>query len=1050
MMAGKNQLPLGYMAHSPSKSVSASSSPPDRARHRSLAEWVERAIALPQVTVSSRLRGNSLYLLIEAAETGSEDIERAIQHLYQALTQTSMPGLAATQIAPIHRLVLYRRLAGQTKPTWVKTLELVAGDAVETRQAEAVRSTPNAAALDLKALAQAGKTQAISRYLSQSLSPFNIAVRTRIVNSPGEPLKRLLVACEATYRPDPARWAEPIARKLRELGLKDFSDAVVLAQVRGEAQPEWVLRVDLTPPTALLREWVRWGDVQAITQLLNLILQPEALRVSGLLKEATLHLTCYGGEPSAPDKSIAIAAIAPLLTSLAPQGIHGVTVYGVSGDGSATLAANATPETPAWVHWLALPGANQPERSIPPLDLAQKGDLAALTFLLTRLLNPDLDACLATGGIRVQVRQKEDLLHIMTDAPVCPSQSQVTNALARCIKPMKIEGVAGIRVYGRRAGQQRPLWRDGRDFDLRQRRVPEAVPEFAASAAYVSELLEPAGALVYQGGAEVAHSPCEATTNAKSSTSWCSLSAMFASFVPGLQRSLLRTQLFTVAAASNVVPPAYPSKARQQTPITLLWVAAGILLVVQADWLAGRWLQTESATSSVTTSVSEPVASPNSQPLPNFTPGKQPVADPLAFDATGFTQQATPDYVREVSRSPGQLPASPLQPKARVTTDHPSFNSRQLDERFAIYRQYVQQHGTPDVLIVGSSRALRGIDPAALQKVLAQPGQPPLKIFNFGINGATAQVVDLLVRQMLPPDSLPRLIIWADGARAFNSGRHDITFNGIVASQGFQAFLVGNSPFPGDTTPRNNHPESAQATAASSMPLPGEDAYQRVNQQLNARLGQLSMVYPQRDRFKAQLRAEIATHLPATRPSANDSATTLSDLSNSTSPAAAAGTTMPVLADGIGNSDYQGFLPLAIRFNPGTYYQKYSRVAGDYDSDYQNFRLEGVQAEALTNLALFAQNRQIALIFVNLPLTQDYLDPTRRRYEEQFQTQMQRWAQQLRFVYRDLSQSFLTQTDYFSDPSHLNRYGGYAVSQRLAQDALIPWGQLRQPSKSLP
>ncbi len=1033
------------MAHSPSKSVSSLSSAPDTAQYRSLAAWVQQAIALPQATVSSCLRGNSLYLLIETAETSSEVIERAVQHLYQALTQTSIPELAAAQTAPIHRLVLYSRLAGQTKPTWVKTLDLSAGGAgLEIRQAETVRNAPNPAALDLKVLAQAGQTQAISRYLSQSLSPFNIAVRTRIVALPREPLKRLLVACEATYRPDPERWAEPIARKLRELGLKDFGDAVVLAQVQGEAQPEWWLRVDLTPPTTLLREWARWGDVQAITQLLNLILQTGAPRVSGLLKEATLHLTCYGDAPSAPDKFTAIAAIAPLLTSLAPQGIHGVTIYGVPGSSSDPLAAKATPEIPTWVHWLALPGANQPERSVPPLDLAQKGDLAALTFLLTRLLNPDLDACLATGGIRVQVRQKEDLLHIMIDAPVCPSQSQVTQALARCIKPMKIEGVAGIRVYGRRAGQQRPLWRDGRDFDSRQRRVPEAVPEFAASAAYVSELLEPAGALVYQGDAEIDPSTEDATTNAK----WCALSAMFAGFVPGLQRSLLRTQLFTLATASNVAPATDLSQARQ-APITFLWVAAGILLVVQADWLAGRWLQTERAIAPVTTAVAEPVASPNPQPLPDFTPGKKSAADATAFDNAGFTQQPLPDNLRGASSSPGQLLASPLQPKARVTTDHPSFNSRQLDERFAIYRQYVQQHGTPDVLIVGSSRALRGIDPAALQTALAQPGQPPLKIFNFGINGATAQVVDLLVRQMLPPDSLPRLIIWADGARAFNSGRQDVTFNGIVASQGFQAFLMGNSPFPGDSISRNNHPEVA-ATAASPKPLPGGEAYQRVNQQLNALLGQLSVVYPQRDRFKTQLRAEIATRLPATRPLAHDSATALSDLSNSTSPAAAADTTMPVLADGIGNSDYQGFLPLAIRFNPGTYYQKYSRVAGDYDSDYQNFRLEGVQAEALTNLALFAQNRQVALIFVNLPLTQDYLDSTRRRYEEQFQAQMQQWAQQFRFVYRDLSQSFLTQTDYFSDPSHLNRYGGYAVSQRLAQDALIPWGQLRQPRKPFP
>ncbi len=105
------------------------------------------------------------------------------------------------------------------------------------------------------------------------------------------------------------------------------------------------------------------------------------------------------------------------------------------------------------------------------------------------------------------------------------------------------------------------------------------------------------------------------------------------------------------------------------------------------------------------------------------------------------------------------------------------------------------------------------------------------------------------------------------------------------------------------------------------------------------------------------------------------------------------------------------------------------------------FSLEGSQAQALTNLAQFSQTHQIPLVFVNLPLTEDYLDPTRKRHEEAFQQHMSRFAHELGFTYRDLNQSLTNQPDYFSDPSHLNRYGAYEVSRRLAIDVMIPWNQ---------
>ncbi len=103
----------------------------------------------------------------------------------------------------------------------------------------------------------------------------------------------------------------------------------MFGQVSGEARPEWLLRVDLTPTSDILRHWARWGDVQAIVRLLDRLLAPVNIHVSAILKDATLHLTCHSSQSAIPDKLSAIATVAPTLESLSPQGIRATTVYGV-------------------------------------------------------------------------------------------------------------------------------------------------------------------------------------------------------------------------------------------------------------------------------------------------------------------------------------------------------------------------------------------------------------------------------------------------------------------------------------------------------------------------------------------------------------------------------------------------------------------------------------------------------------------------------------------------------------------------------------------------
>ena len=54
---------------------------------------------------------------------------------------------------------------------------------------------------------------------------------------------------------------------------------------------------------------------------------------------------------------------------------------------------------------------------------------------------------------------------------------------------------------------------------------------------------------------------------------------------------------------------------------------------------------------------------------------------------------------------------------------------------------------------------------------------------------------------------------------------------------------------------------------------------------------------------------------------------------------------------------------------------------------------------------------------------------------------MLRTSAELGFTYRNLAEEWKTEHDFFSDPSHLNRYGAFAVANHIAKDPLIPWAK---------
>lgn len=920
------------------------------------------------------------------------------------------------------------------------------------------RASGSALLVPNRSLAKQGRPDAIARYLSETLSALGVAVEVTVktIQCPPEVAaegqqrnRRLVIICESTYSPEPSLICEPIAQQLRDLQLEDFRDAIIFSQVSGEDRPDWRLRVDLTPPEEMLKEWARWGDVQAIARLVNQDLAQQKIQATAELKESTLHILCsvlaeasnpktQDAQPihQAPDKLSVMGAIAPLLESLAPQGIHAATIYGQI----------ANQDAPAWIDWLNLPASMHEALAEPAIALAQKGDQPALSFLLSRMLNPDLDWRLATGGIGIQLLHKEDLLHVMSDAPVCPRQSQVGPPVAKFLRQLRLPEIAGVRVYGRRSGQKRPLWSYGADFvTSRKRLVPQAAPEFAASDAYVSELFgQPAGLVL-----RPEFSPDELQATLTQTTQ---------RLVQTVHNWLVRSQLFVPS------DHALGQNGYQGTKLALVWATLGLLLTLQSDWLLGQILTWQANRAIVDTSPTVKVADSRANPSqPRAQVPAPPISSPLSgnardndegvFNASGFTAEPAPVATNnpDLPATARPLTAEPLKASAASSailaaarSPYPTFNSRQLDEKLALYQQRVAESGPPDILIIGSSRALRGVDPVALQKALAAQGYPGLTVFNFGVNGATAQVVDVIIRQILTPEQMPKLILWADGARAFNSGRVDITYNAIAVSEGYRQLAAGTLPSFSNNAAQ---PEDNQGAIASVPAIPIAppsasltDSYQAVNRWLNEAMGSVSATYAQRDQLKALFKDQLSALIPEQKPSLEQLLGTQSQF------AAKPGEADPANGESADDSllyaiDFDGFLPLSLRFNPATYYQKYAKVSGDYDSDYEAFKLEGKQSEALEALLQFTQAQQIPVVFVNLPLTQDYLDFVRLEHEEEFRLYMLRLATQKGFVFRDLGQLWPTENDYFSDPSHLNRYGAYEVSNRLAQDPIIPWPQ---------
>ncbi len=1086
-----------------------------------LTQWAAQALEVTGENIHLRFRGNTLHILWESEHCPSMAI--AVAKLTDALKKQGIDSLLPPDHPPIDEIFLYGRTQGTKRPDWSVRIESTPPNS-PTPTAEDSPSSENGPSsaeikptptppptpptenlpfsiadarmmLKVQSRASLGNPEAeallakgMARYLTETLSLYSISIKVlirplkradRTWSDRPYPPRRLWIFCQSPDSADATSLALPIADRLRELQLTGCSDAAILGRTTPDGKPELLLRLDLTPTRERLKSWAKWGDIPAITRLLNLAVASKGLEVGAVQKDATLHLFCGNSTPdsdpsttdsplAAADKSLCIEAITPILKSLSPQGLHAVTLYGCRYGRQLDTPTNAPP---LWVDWLDLPAARDPLLALSPRELATQGNLDALQFLLDRLVNPKLDAKLNGSGLSVFLRQDPDLLHIMVEGSTCPDQDTLAPLILEFLQELHLNGVEELRLYGRRAGDKHPSWRyQTAIFTPSSLQPPEPSPTLATPEEPTPEPPEepiPEPELAEETPEPViafTHGELDATEELPEA-----VESMFASDPPEELQSCLTKQMIPRAPRERPSPGwvtrlflltgvFIPAKTFRRGPasstkVAFIWGFLGLLVMLHTDWLLGRaalFPVSSSPALETATVPGQPQADPN--PQEGFSFGelaRNPEAnddDPI-FNGSSFTEFQEEQAIA-------------VNPETLATFDYPTFNSQQLDEQLRLYLQYLATSGPPDVLIIGSSRALRGVAPMTIEESLSSR-YPGLKVFNFGINGATAQVADFVVRELIPQEQLPKLILWADGARALNSGRSDRTFEAISRSPGYRHLLLGNRPQIPNMAKDDDASQSLSSLSETLVQrartgLNIKESYETLDLWINEKLASVSANYEHRDRLQGFLRgqlllpiADIADNFipEPSRPSAEAIAETTTDttfdsveesilaLSEESAALSHSDTPQPATLS-------NGFLPLSVRFNPMTYYEKHARVSGDYDADYESFQLAGIQTAAVTNLLAFTREHQIPLVFINMPLTQEYLDPVRLEYEREFQKYMLSLSLEKEGLsFRDLSQLWPTEIDRFSDPSHLNRYGAHEVSNRLSQDPMIPWPQ---------
>jgi hypothetical protein len=581
------------------------------------------------------------------------------------------------------------------------------------------------------------------------------------------------------------------------------------------------------------------------------------------------------------------------------------------------------------------------------------------------------------GSIAVKVLLKQGHLHILCEKATEISKALMVLPILDALKQARIENhLQGITVYGKMAQSKSNSWKfdiDPATIGMRPITVRSASHANGTATAKPSSASNKVGTTVSKGS----------KANAKE--------AKIAEVPKAQPKFQPKTQLKTQPQSqpSPQSKPQFKTQAtRQSTPtFTPVYQTAQNLLLLK--WLGDRSDAIDTSTTTSTTNLK--------------------IASGIASIAIGAIAIAAIDRWIAVLNKPD----IELQPQRVLNAANSSINDRHqiidynnpfLNQKLLLIDSYMSSIGrAPDVMIVGSSRALRGIEPHTLEQSLAKRGYRGIRVFNMGVNGATAQVVHLQIARILSSQQLPRLIIWADGARAFNSNRVDETFDAIASSHGYTLLQEAEQ--------KGGQPGHNRTSGVSPL-----------NHFLDRTLANWLPAYASREQIRTSI---VSSYNRLTARFTNGALTTTTTLANAL------------------RMDKNGFVSVDVRFEPQTYFKTYPKVYGDYDLDYRDFDMNGRQLDALTAIIDFCERQKIKLVFVNMPMHSSYLDSSRLRREKILTQRMKELSQHGNLTYIDFSSIWKNQPQYFSDPSHLNHTGAIAIASKLATNPKMPWQLFR-------
>lgn len=409
--------------------------------------------------------------------------------------------------------------------------------------------------------------------------------------------------------------------------------------------------------------------------------------------------------------------------------------------------------------------------------------------------------------------------------------------------------------------------------------------------------------------------------------------------------------------------------------------------------------------------------------------------------------------LRSIPMSSGsQAPVPPLSSASRgfssslplsgpLSGPYPSLGQRQFDQQLRRYLVYVETLGRPDILIVGSDLARQGINPWVLRQSLGDRGYPGLGVFNWGVENASAQTVEVLLRHILTPEQRPRLVIWADGAGALNGERQDPLFEQLTRSRGYRLRQQGHVPRLSATERHALQAERVllQHAIAAGDTLPLPDALKQLTPAPQpTHLGSL----PGSD---SSLRSELSSLRFVNWCRSANGPCGLGSGPGLSTPAKAVG--VPPSADSASPSwplnDRQRRFLAALGFQDNE--QHTAAVAAlappqsapdDPNDLYHNFSLQGSQHQALYRILQWGQAEGVAIAFLPLPASSLYWDGRRDRHDQAFQTYLAVASHMTSLHLIELQGELSSRAwpqDRFADLSHLNRSGAATLSWQLGQ-----------------